>query len=228
MKNYSIIWDFDGTILPCDPYDSEQTLLLYKLNAPQEKTSIIKRIVAKAVIYADKKEWLAGSFKKYYLWILKGTHIEALDRVAEILAKKISSTDCQTFRRLYEQGYHMIVLSCGTLDMIERTLKLADLQGCFNIIETNRFNIINNRITGMEFYMLTPEDKLEVINCLEISAEHAIAVGDGYTDLPLLEWASIPVMMDRTGKKKQKHSGKDYFFISSIPELAELLATHDL
>ena len=80
----------------------------------------------------------------------------------------------------------------------------------------------------MKFHLLTPEDKLEIINSLEISAEHAIAVGDGYTDLPLLDWASIPVMIDRTGKKKQKYSGKDYFFISSIPELAEILAKCDL
>jgi len=61
MKNYTIIWDFDGTILPSDPYDSEQTLLLYKLNAPEEKTSLVKSIVAKAVIYADKREWLGKS-----------------------------------------------------------------------------------------------------------------------------------------------------------------------
>ena len=37
MKLYTIIWDFDGTILPSDPYDSEQTLLLYKVNGAGEK-----------------------------------------------------------------------------------------------------------------------------------------------------------------------------------------------
>jgi FMN phosphatase YigB (HAD superfamily) len=32
MKPSMIIWDFDGTLIPNDPYDSEQTLMLYKLN----------------------------------------------------------------------------------------------------------------------------------------------------------------------------------------------------
>ncbi len=32
MKIKTIIWDFDGTLLPLSPYDSEQTLTLYKLD----------------------------------------------------------------------------------------------------------------------------------------------------------------------------------------------------
>ena len=56
MKPDTIIWDFDGTILPSDPYDSEQTLLLYKLAAVEGKMSFFRRMVAKVVIYADRKE----------------------------------------------------------------------------------------------------------------------------------------------------------------------------
>ena len=43
MKPDTIIWDFDGTLLPSDPYDSEQTLLRYKLTAVEEKISIFKK-----------------------------------------------------------------------------------------------------------------------------------------------------------------------------------------
>ena len=85
MKFKTIIWDFDGTILPASPYDSEQTLLLYKLNNYKENISFFKKIVARIIIYADRKEWLGGSFKRYYLWVMKGTPIDALDRVAESL-----------------------------------------------------------------------------------------------------------------------------------------------
>lgn len=223
MKNYTIIWDFDGTILPSDPYDSEQTLLLYKLNAPEEKTSLVKSIVAKAVIYADKREWLGKSFKKYYLWILRGTRIEALDRVAKSLAKKITKADREVFLRLSSQGYHMVVLSCGTLDLIQRTIKLAGLDICFKLIKGNSFKVIDNRITGMEFHLLTPEDKLERINSLGISPENAIAVGDGYTDIPVLDWASIPVMMDRTGKKKNRFAQKGYHFIAVAADILEIV-----
>jgi hypothetical protein len=32
MKPSMIIWDFDGTLLPNEPHDSEQTQMLYKLH----------------------------------------------------------------------------------------------------------------------------------------------------------------------------------------------------
>ena len=82
MKPYTIIWDFDGTILTSDPYDSEQTLLLQIINDSKETISFLKQVVARVIIYADRKEWLGGSFKKYYLWVSKGTGIETIDRVA--------------------------------------------------------------------------------------------------------------------------------------------------
>ncbi len=223
MKPDTIIWDFDGTILPSNPYDSEQTLLLYKLNAPDEKISIFRRVVAGAAIYADRKEWLKASFKKYYLWLLKGTSNEVLDRVAEKLANKITIADRRSYLRLYDQGYTMIVLSCGTFDLIERTLNLADLDNCFTVIRGNHFESQNNRITGMTFHILTPQDKLDIVKSLEISPENAIAVGDGYTDLPLLDWASFPIMIDRTGEKRQRFTQKGYRFISTAADMLEVV-----
>ena len=131
MKLYTIIWDFDGTILPSTPFDSEQVLLRYKIKSSQESVAFFKRIIAKAVIYADMKEWLGASFKKYYIWILKRTQMELLDKVAKNLAPKISNTDRKTFLRLKADGHHMMVLSCGTIDLIERTLQLAEIDTCF-------------------------------------------------------------------------------------------------
>jgi phosphoserine phosphatase len=223
MKPDTIIWDFDGTILPSDPYDSEQTLLLYRLSAAEENISIFRRVVARAAIYTDRKEWLKASFKKYYLWLLKGTPTEVLDQVAEKLAKKITIADRRSYLRLYDKGYTMIVLSCGTFDLIERTLYFADLEKCFTVIKGNHFESQNNRITGMAFHILTPQDKLEIIKSLEIPPENAIAVGDGYTDLPLLGWASIPIMVDRTGEKRQRFAHKRYRFISTAADILEVV-----
>ena len=222
MNLNTVIWDFDGTILPSDPYDSEQTLLFYKINELREKISFFKQIVARAIIYADMKEWLGGSFKKYYVWVLRGTRIETLDSVAEHLARKISKRDRQTFFRLKEDGCIMIILSCGTVDLIERIVKLAGLNCCFRVISGNRFKVINGRISGMECHTLSPQDKLKVVAEMGISLEQAIVIGDGYTDHPILDRAGIPVMIDRTGKKREKCAKKNYYFISSIPELYEI------
>ena len=63
MRQHTIIWDFDGTILPTEPYDSEQSLLIHKLNEQKKEISLFKRWVAQAIIYADMKEWIGKYFK---------------------------------------------------------------------------------------------------------------------------------------------------------------------
>jgi len=223
MKNYTIIWDFDGTILPPDPYDSEQSLLIHRINQSGEGVSLFKRVVARTIIYADMKEWLRKSFKKLYIRFLIGTPIESLDYVAELLAEKISELDRQTLLRLKEDGHDMMVLSCGTADLSERVLKITGLDNCFSIVEGNRFQIENDRITGMDFHIPNPEDKLKLITARGIWPENSIVIGDGYTDRPLLDWAGIPVVIDRTGKKKAQYAKKNYHAISSIPEIVEMI-----
>jgi phosphoserine phosphatase len=205
--------------LPSDPYDSEQTLLLHRLVDSEEKMSFFKRGVARAAIYADQREWLDATFKKYYLWLLKGTPVEMLDRVAEKLVQKITVPDRRIYRDLYDKGYTMIVLSCGTYDLIQRTLHLADLENCFTVIKGNHFECEDNRITGMTFLMLHPQDKLTEIKNRGLAPQTTIAVGDGYTDLPLLDWAGLPIMMDRSGRKKKRFAQKGYRFISAVADI---------
>jgi phosphoserine phosphatase len=223
MKRYTIIWDFDGTILPPDPYDSEQSLLIHKLNQSGESISLFKRVVARTIIYADMKEWFRKSFKKLYIRFLIGTPIESLDYVAELLAEKISELDRQTLLRLKDDGHNMMVLSCGTADLSQRVLKIAGLDNCFSMVEGNRFQIENDNIIGMDFHIPNPEDKLKLINAQGVWPENSIVIGDGYTDRPLLDWAGIPVVIDRTGKKKARYAKKNYHVISSIPEIVEMI-----
>ena len=223
MKRYTIIWDFDGTLFPREPYDSEQSLLIHRLIQSKDNISLLKRVLVRAIIYADMKERLRKTFKKLYLWFLKGTKTEALDLVTGLLAKKISEADRQTLLRLKEDGHNMMVISCGTVDLSERILKIAGLDNCFSIIEGNRFQIDNDQITGMDSHIPNPEDKLKLITSQGICPEEAIAIGDGYTDFPLLDWAGVPVLIDRTGEKKDRYAKKNYHYISSIPEIAEMI-----
>jgi len=50
-----------------------------------------------------------------------------------------------------------------------------------------------------------------------------MAVGDGYTDIPMLDWAKFPVLLDRTGRKQPKYAGKNYHFVRSLPEIVDIL-----
>jgi len=223
MREHTIIWDFDGTILPINPYDSEQTLLHYKITGKEWGTSLFKRLIGRAVIYEDQRGWFPEHFKRAYNWLLKGTSAELLDRAAEKLASKISAVDRQAIQDLKRSGYKMMVLSCGTADLSTRILQAAGLTDCFSFIEGNWFIINDGKIQGMDYHIPTPESKLELVLKAGITAEQAIVVGDGFTDLPLLDWAAVPVLLDRTGEKRAKYQGKGYRHAASVAEAAEII-----
>ena len=177
------------------------------------------------LIGADRRQMLRKTFKRFYIRLMEGTPIAAMDQVGERLSDRISPEDRQTISHLKSENYRMLVLSCGTADLSERTLKMAGMGDCFESIAGNRFNISQGRINGMTLHVPNPIDKVTLLKKMGISADDAIAVGDGYTDIPLLDWAKISVLVDRTGKKKSKYRHKNYRIISSTSEILDVLNT---
>ena len=223
MSANSIIWDFDGTLLPNDPNDSEQSLMLYKLKKAGADIPAVIRVLARFMIYADSREKLRRTFKRFYVRFMKGTHISTLDEVSERLAEKILPADRRAVMELKKQGFTMMVLSCGTADLSERVLEMAGLADCFDVIAGNRFTFKNSRIGGMTYDMNNPDDKKTFLQKSAIIPKSTIAVGDGYTDIPMLDWAGTAIVLDRNGRKKVHFRKKNYRFISSIPEILELI-----
>ena len=223
MEPLTIIWDFDGTILPLAPFDSEQSLLRYRMNQREEPFGLVKKAYAKVIIYADRREWLRKTFKKSYIRFLRDTPSNVLDDVCRDLAENISTADRRVFRQLKTDGHKMMVLSCGTADLSERILRFAGLFDCFSRIAGNRFQFEDDRIAGMYLQLPNPEDKLAMIRKLDVSPDQTMVVGDGYTDLPLLNWCSIPVIINRSGKKKKQFTSHNFYFISSIPEIMNII-----
>ena len=223
MKTKTIIWDFDGTLLPLTPYDSEQTLTLYKLGETVPGPHYIVRALARFLIGADRRHMLRKTFKRFYIQLMKGTPTAVMDRVGRRLSDRIPPRDRQAIVRLKSESYRMTVLSCGTADLSERTLANAGLGDCFETIVGNRFNISQGLINGMTLHVPNPVDKVKWVKKRGISADEAIAVGDGYTDIPLLDWAKTSIMMDRAGRKRSKYKNKNYHFICSTSEILEVI-----
>jgi phosphoserine phosphatase len=222
-RTTTIIWDFDGTILPLAPFDSEQSLLLHRMNQPDQPFGLLKKAYVKAIIYADRRERLRKTFKMSYIRLLKGTSAKVLDAVCRDLAEKIPKADRKVFWKLNEDGYDMLVLSCGTADLSERVLRFAGIMDCFSRIEGNRFQFEADRIAGMQPRLPDPEDKLNMIKKLNLSPDQTMVVGDGYTDLPLLKWSSMPVVMDPSGRKKKEFAAHHFYFISSIAQIMNII-----
>ena len=223
MKTDTIIWDFDGTLLPLAPYDSEQTFMMYKLNDAVPRTRFIVRAAARLLIWADRRQMLRKTFKRFYIQLMKGTPAAVMDQIGKRLSDSISNEDRQTIESLKTLNYRMLVLSCGTADLSERTLQNAGLGDCFEAIVGNRFKVNNALINGMTLHVPNPINKVKWVEKMGLSPANTIAVGDGYTDIPLLEWAKISVLVDRTGKKRRKYNHRDYRFISSISEILDVM-----
>ncbi len=223
----NIVWDFDGTVLPMTPYDSEQTLLLYHLKKGKS-SSILRKLFIRAIMYADMKGWLGHLFKPMYIRAIKGSDIRAVEIVASRLAKRISSDDIETFRELYSRGHELVLVSCGTLDLSKITFETAGISKYFSSIIANNFVVRDGRIESMEFRTLYPEDKLKIIEEMGYKPENTVVVGDGPTDIPLLEWSNFPVIIDRERKRAKRFRNKNYHVISKIAEILPLIRKFEL
>ncbi len=223
MRRYAILWDFDGTILPSDPYDSEQTLLLSWAAACPGGPSPARRLFCRLLVRADRKGWIGGSFKTHYLRLLRGSGGELLDEVAGRLARKISPETRQAFSALRERGHRLIVSSCGTADLSERILTASGVRGHFESVQGNRFVFQEGAIAGMRLEVPSPQAKLALARASGLDPARTVVVGDGPTDFPLLDWAGIPVLIDRDGAGGARVRGGRYHRVRSIPEIVELL-----
>jgi phosphoserine phosphatase len=223
MEKLTIVWDFDGTLLPNDPYDSEQTLMMYRLYEAGEKIPFPIRVLARALLYADQRQHLRKVFKKFYIRLMTGSPVDLLDPVCRRLAARIPQTDRRALMQLADSGHTMMVLSCGTADLIQRTLEHAGLTGCFTSIAGNQFEDGDGSIRGMTLHVPNPEDKVRYLVRQQIDPGRCAAVGDGYTDIPMLDWAQISVLVDRTGKKQIKYARKNYRFVRSLTEILDII-----
>ncbi len=111
----------------------------------------------------------------------------------------------------------MQVLSCGTADLSRGTLRAAGLADCFARITANPLIARDGRIAGIERRVIAPERKVDVVAQGGVPWEQIAAVGDGLTDLPLLDCVSLPILI-ATGEKAARYAGRGYHIVSSLSE----------
>ena len=229
MTLHTIIWDFDGTLYPLCPYDSEQTLLQAQRTRSRQSLPTTRSFLTALLIHMDRLQWFkTGIMRRLYMIfygrVLAGTPAPLLDVAAAEIAGRMMPGDIETLRELYEKGIRMLVISCGTLDLSEKIIQKAGVRECFESIKANPLRLRDNVIIGVESRVVTAADKLSVAKELTGNAAQGVAaVGDGYTDIPLLDWAQYPVMIDPDRSKQSRYAGKPYFFADSVSAVPRIL-----
>ncbi len=229
MTPHTIIWDFDGTLYPLRPLDSEQALLKMRRMQLQKGLSRFRSLWIEGLIYGDRHQWFISRpsrklYRMLYNWALQGTPATFLDRVAEDIAALISADDRKTLHDIHDRRLRMLVISCGTQALCEKILEKADVRECFETIWANPLKLEAGSIVGGVSRLVSAEDKLSMAKgLLDGNPRGVVAVGDGYTDIPLLDWVQWPVMMDPDQSNRRKYASKPYRFIPSISALPGLL-----
>jgi phosphoserine phosphatase len=226
LRRLAIVFDFDGTILPAAPWDSEQSLLLARLKSSRLRLPAARRMYGRLVAHADRRGWLKSAFKSHYLRLLRGTEIALLDQVAARLAETIPPETRQTLVELRERGHRLIVASCGTADLSERILRASGILHLFEAVLGNRFLFARGAIAGLQVSIPSPQAKLDAVRAAGLLPESTAAVGDGPTDLPLLGWAGIPLFLAPRGAGRMPRLGGGCSFITSIPQIVDILRRH--
>jgi len=213
-----VFWDFDGTLIP---FDSEQFLL--ETLFIKRKKSLLRSLLARLFIYGDRHGWHPGLLKVIYGWCLRGSSLAVLDEVCARIATYISPADRTAIRSLADKGLRMTLLSCGTADLIQRTLRAAGLEDCFERIEANSFITHDTYIAGIERRIYLPETKVDIAAERTADLQRVIAVGDGLTDLPLLDHVGLPVLIAK-GEQAGQLGQRRYHVVNSLGEAIAIIA----
>ncbi len=205
------IWDFDGTLIP---FDSEQYLLeTLRLRG-------VRGLGARLFVYGDRRGWDPGALKRLYAWCLRGTPVAVLDGICARVAAQISEEDRAGLRALAGREIRLRILSCGTANLSQGTLRAAGLADVFEGVEANAFAVREGRIAGIERRIYWPETKVEIAAGYGVPWERVIAVGDGLTDLPLLDRAGLAVLI--AGEDRAARYADPGYQI--VPTLGEAIA----
>lgn len=222
-RAYAVVFDFDGTILPSVPWDSEQTLLLARAAEARSPWALVRRWYARWIALADRRGWLGSGFKGRYTRLLRGCPVDLLDEVASTLALRVPKDTRGCLRELRARGHRLLVASCGTADLSERILRAAGVVHCFEAVVGNRFVFERDRIAGMRLEVPSPAAKLQAVQAMGLDPESTVAVGDGPTDLPLLRWARFPVVVAPAGGKRPVWARDGWAAIGRLSGLTEIL-----
>jgi phosphoserine phosphatase len=191
-KRACITFDFDGTLYPIAPYDSEQRLI--RKVASTKGTLFRQR--AKRLILQDQKGTLIGdAFHKRYADLVRTANAGMIDEVARDISLFLSTEDIQALACLGDIA-DLAVLTCGTENLVESFLQQTGLKQHFFLIRGKRLVWDEAGKSRMVVDINGPQAKAQALEQLRRDYPTILAGGDGPTDIPMLKAADLGLVIN--------------------------------
>jgi len=225
-----VIWDFDGTMYPIAPFDAE----CYLLKIASAKMPFLRAAASSFRIWLDQKQLFSKQFKKHYIRLITGCDRALIDTAAEYIAKTIPKTEIEHYHALKKRGWEQYIISCGTYDICIKVLEILGISDCFTKVIANKFIYSENKISGMDITVKNGEIKPVIMEKLlnrqkgnSVELSQVIAVGDGYTDIPLLNRVRTPILIDWSKRAASTFNRHEFTYITRPSEILEILSNHE-
>jgi len=195
-KKYLIAFDFDGTFYPLLPYDSEQRLVL----TTAKGRGHLNRVRAKRMVQKDREGRMGlGEFNRRYHDMLGSCTPALIEEVAEDLFALVERKQYSPLKILSEKA-DLAILSCGTENIIHAFLAKHAIEHYFFLVSGKSLHFGEGSKPSIITTIGSPEEKRSVFSALKEKYDRTIAVGDGPTDIPMLEEADLGLIIDWRGK----------------------------
>ncbi len=206
-----IAFDFDGTLYPIAPYDSEQYLMLINNRGTdryKETVDVVKRDMEGKLGHEN--------FNLAFGKLALGATEDDIEEVSDNLVKLIQVDEYVPFCSLCERA-DLVTLSCGSVDLARSFLRRLGILDCFLAFHGKEFVYREGHVSQVLFPVGTFEAKADIIRAYRRKYDRIIAVGDGPTDIPMLKASDKGIIVDLTDKKREYPFER----VSSIKELLE-------
>ena len=194
MNRKVVFFDFDGTLYPFAPIDSEDLLICLGAETKEEKA------YAEDLRIRDEKGLVSPQeLTDAEQRLIIGRKETILDEDALFISNGAGERFLEPLRQLKEAGMSLYVITCGIAEIAERFLKLQKVEDIFDGVYGKHLRIKDDIITDIDYSEIgNSEDKkskaCEIMN--KFPGWKSVAVGDGVTDLPVFSMADRAVFID--------------------------------
>ena len=193
MKHRALVlFDFDGTLYPIAPYDSEQLLVR---SVASHKSTLFKQRANRFIAQDQAGKFTQQGFSTRYAHLVQSANQSMIDAIAHTLATRLNDQDIAALSALHNHA-DLAILSCGTQNIIEAFLAELGLRDLFIKVKAKRLVWDEKGTAQLTIDIASAEDKALNVETFRPYHFPIVAIGDGPTDIPMLKASDHGILVN--------------------------------